>query len=420
MTRLYQHKQKPRLDGASRDDLRAKRRPRTAPERRARYRLSAVSIALLAMTAGAALSIFLQGWDKQFGATSPGAVVFADEKNQSVTEPSTEVAGASKAPSSMATRADATRRMAEYMRAMANTADIHEYAMPDFESAVRTVERAAAIGDDYRAAAALYEQAVSEFAGLRALAFERKAAPPQPGETRTFDGMEFVWIPSGSFMMGSPPDERGRRNDEGYHRVTLSRGFWLGKYEVTKDEWERVMGSRLWQGRRYVLDEGDSPAVYVSWYHCQEFIWKLNKGVIGPYRLPTEAEWEYACRAGSTTAYSFGDSAANLGKYAWYYENTRDTEEKYGHRVGEKQPNDWGLHDMHGNVMEWCSDQYGAYPSRAVTDPANAGVDSARVMRGGSWGHMSRSCRSAKRTKLKPLGRGGFTGVRLLREEPVQ
>ncbi|MCD6185004.1 MAG: formylglycine-generating enzyme family protein, partial [Deltaproteobacteria bacterium] len=207
-------------------------------------------------------------------------------------------------------------------------------------------------------------------------------------------GQKFVYIKPGTFMMGSPSGESGRDDDEKQHKVTLTRGFYMQTTEVTQGQWKAVMGTRPWSGGKYVRDADNNPAVYISWKDAQEFIKKLNrKEGGGKYRLPTEAEWEYACRAGSTTRFCFGDSGSQLGGYAWWDGNTDNVGEDYAHRVGAKKSNAWGLYDMHGNVWEWCQDWFGKYPSGSVTDPAGHSTGSVRVGRGGSWGSGARGCR---------------------------
>jgi formylglycine-generating enzyme required for sulfatase activity len=215
-------------------------------------------------------------------------------------------------------------------------------------------------------------------------------------------GMSFVTIPAGTFMMG----EGGEA-----HQVTLTKGFELGVYEVTQEQYEQVMGSTPSHFRG-----PQNPVEQVSWNDAVEFCRKLSelpaeKAAGYVYRLPTEAEWEYACRAGTDTEYSFGDSESQLGGYAWYDENSGLTT----HPVGGKRPNAWGLYDMHGNVWEWCQDWYGAYPSGSVTDPPGAASGSARVYRGGSWFHYSDDCRSAFRNGSTPDDRSFGLGFRVLR-----
>ena len=236
---------------------------------------------------------------------------------------------------------------------------------------------------------------------------------PKAGDVQTVDlgggvTLELVWCPPGTFLMGSPESEAERGGDETQHQVTLSQGFWMGKYEVTQEQWKQVMGNNPSE----FTGDPRLPVKKVSWEDCQAFIQKLNSRVSGGgFRLPTEAQWEYACRAGSKSAYCFGDSASGLSDYAWYYENSgRKT-----HPVGQKRSNAWGLHDMHGNVWEWCSDCYGDYASGSVTDPTGASSDDWRVLRGGSWLDFPRLCRSAYRIYGTPDYRFTNLGFRSLR-----
>jgi formylglycine-generating enzyme required for sulfatase activity len=221
--------------------------------------------------------------------------------------------------------------------------------------------------------------------------------------------MPFRLIKPGTFLMGSPESESGRWGSEDQHEVTLTRPYYLGVYPVTQEEYERVMGSNPshFKGKRHPVDS-------MSWEEAMAFIAKLNalpseKSLDRLYRLPTEAEWEYACRAGTTTAYSYGASVSELGKYAWYDKNSGSTT----HPVGEKLPNGWGLYDMHGNVWELCADWYGDYPNTAVTDPTGPTRGSYRVIRGGGWGIDAADCRSAYRSGRSPDRRRNSLGFRL-------
>jgi len=228
-------------------------------------------------------------------------------------------------------------------------------------------------------------------------------------------GMVLVPIPAGEFMMGSSESEEGRVDNETQHRVTLTKSFHLGRTEVTQGQWKVVMGTTPWQDRPRVKEDDDYAATYVSWTDAAEFCRKLSEKEGVEYRLPTEAEWEYACRAGTTTAYSFGDDESQLGEYAWIKENTWDAGEKYAHTVGQKKPNPWGLYDMHGNMFEWCQDWLGKYPSGDVTDPVGPASGSHRVLRGGGWSLIARVCRSAVRYRLTPSSRLSILGFRVLR-----
>ncbi|MEW5911076.1 MAG: bifunctional serine/threonine-protein kinase/formylglycine-generating enzyme family protein [Thermodesulfobacteriota bacterium] len=224
-------------------------------------------------------------------------------------------------------------------------------------------------------------------------------------------GMEFALIPAGSFMMGSPEsDEDGYEGERPQHRVEITKPFYLGVTEVTQGQWKAVMGSNpsFFKG-----DEG-FPVEGVSWEEAVEFTRRLNKeeGLkAGTYRLPTEGEWEYACRAGSSTRYSFGDSESALGEYGWYDDNSGGRT----HPVGEKEPNAWGLYDMHGNVWEWVSDWYGSYSASPTRDPQGPSSGSGRVIRGGSWRHNPRSLRSANRFRSDPTSRDFDVGFRVAR-----
>ena len=222
-------------------------------------------------------------------------------------------------------------------------------------------------------------------------------------------GMEFVLIPAGTFMMGSLSSEKGRESDEKQHRVTLTKSFYMQTTEVTHGQWKEIMGNNP---SSFKNCGDDCPVDKVSWNDVQEFIRKLNqKEGINKYRLPTEAEWEYACRAGSTTRFCFGDSDSRLSEYAWYDDNSS----KKTHPVGQKKPNIWGLFDMYGNVWEWCQDWKGNYQSSDVTDPKGPSSGSSRVHRGGSWNDLARYCRSADRSLYSPGSRDFNLGFRLSR-----
>lgn len=225
--------------------------------------------------------------------------------------------------------------------------------------------------------------------------------------------LEMVWIAPGEFAMGSPENEYGRFDNEGpQHRVRISRGYWMGKYEVTQAQWEQVMGHNpaKFKGPR-------NPVHQVSWYDCQKFVVKLNQKTAdqrpagtGSFGLPTEAEWEYACRAGTTTRFNLGDADADLERAGWINSNSGKTT----HPVGEKQANAWGLYDMHGNVMEWCQDWYGSYDGEMETDPTGPTSETYRVLRDGDWNHMQRCCRSAVRGNGGPAFAGEIFGLRVV------
>jgi len=243
----------------------------------------------------------------------------------------------------------------------------------------------------------------------RELARHAKDEHEQPPKTvANAIGMEFVYIPPGTFFMGSPEDEVGREYDERQHEVTLTKGFYMQATEVTQGQWQDVMGGKP----VYVKKCGEAcPVESISWNDAQRFIEKLNaKEDTKRYRLPTEAEWEYACRAGSQASYSFGNDVDALPDYAWYRANS----EKQTHPVGRRKPNPHGLHDMHGNVVEWCQDWYGDYPDGPVTDPTGPREGSARVQRGGAWADPARYCRTANRHGVVPDIRYDVFGFRLV------
>jgi formylglycine-generating enzyme required for sulfatase activity len=211
-------------------------------------------------------------------------------------------------------------------------------------------------------------------------------------------GMELVWCPPGTFWMGSPEDEPWRYGDETLHQVTLTRGFWIGRYPVTQGQWERVTG-----GNPSWFKRSGGPVGNVLWKSALEFCQALSQRDGREYRLPTEAEWEYACRAGSTGAWCFGDHEEKFGDYAWYNANSYDVNnDGETHPVGQKKPNAWGIYDMHGNSSEWCEDWYGDYPKGPTTDPVGPKIGASRVSRGGSWLDNAEDCRSAKRDWVEP------------------
>ena len=220
---------------------------------------------------------------------------------------------------------------------------------------------------------------------------------------------EMILIPAGKFMMGSPASEKGRSADETQHEVTLTKPFYMGKYEVTQEQWEAVMGKNPGNTKGAKL-----PVTVVSWEDCQEFIKKLNAKTNGGYRLPTEAEWEYACRAGTSTAYSVGDSLTNSD--ANYGEGAAGSIKS----VGSYKSNAFGLYDMHGNVWEWCEDWMADYPAGALTDPKGPGTGTSRVLRGGSFDRVVSIARSSFRYYDAPSLRYYSYGFRLARTADVK
>lgn len=226
-------------------------------------------------------------------------------------------------------------------------------------------------------------------------------------------GMKFAWIPPGTFLMGSPTNEVGRSHDEIPHRVTLAKGFYLGVYLVTQEQWQSVMGH---DPSRF-KDERNLPVDGVSWHDCLDFITSLRQGDRYPYRLPTEAEWEYSCRAGTMTPFHFGETIsteqANYnGNYA-YGDGSKGVYRGKTTPVGSFPANAWGLHDMHGNLMEWCADWHGDYANGDLADPQGPTSGKLRVLRGGSWYLNPGNCRSARRGKNEPGLRYLNCGFRL-------
>ena len=231
--------------------------------------------------------------------------------------------------------------------------------------------------------------------------------------------------------MGSPDGEQGRFDDEVQHSVTITRGFWLGETPCTQEQWAAVMGGNP----SHFKEQGSSrPVEQVSWEDCQGFCERLGRTVPGlDFRLPTEAEWEYACRAGTTSAFNDGSECTRpdgkdlaLDRLGWHGEGFGEGET---HPVREKQPNTWGLYDMHGNVWEWCEDaaEVQLDPYRVVTDTyTDDAVDPVcrdrawRVVRGGSYWNLARNCRSASRYAFEPGYRDRYLGFRLASGQPPE
>ena len=251
------------------------------------------------------------------------------------------------------------------------------------------------------------------------------ASPRDEGERaiETFGELEFVKLPPGEFMMGSPDNEVGRGTYEKQHRVKISNAFYLARYEVTQQQWQEVMETSLRERARSevggIRGEGENfPMYHVSWNEAIEFCKKLTQrhqrqelipsGYV--YTLPTEAQWEYACRGGSQSAYSFGDDPDQLDEYAWYRDNADGTT----HTVATKEANAFGLHDMHGNVWEWCWDWYATYEEvDPVIDPSGPGSGRERGIRGGGWFNRAQDCSSASRVRHTPEYRNSLLGFRV-------
>lgn len=234
--------------------------------------------------------------------------------------------------------------------------------------------------------------------------------------------MAMIWCPPGKFLMGSPATDKNRFSDETQHEVTLTQGFWLGQAEATQEQWQAVMGSNpsgfpkkvvvkkkflrwevpVWRSD-FLVSRWRLPVEQVSWEDCQEFCKKAGPG----FRLPTEGEWEYACRAGSCGSYA---GSGILDEMGWYKANSN----MKTHEVAKKIPNAWGLYDMHGNVSEWCQDCLDDYPTESVIDPKGPDYNGVAIFRGGSWNGGYRGCRSSCRSCLPCLHKGEDIGFRMV------
>lgn len=223
-------------------------------------------------------------------------------------------------------------------------------------------------------------------------------------KTVVVNGVEFAfrWVPAGSFVMGSPLTEPGRFDDETPHKATLTKGFWIMETETTQKQWSAVMGDNPSR-----FKDESKPVECVSWSDCQEFCKKCSQLGL-KLQLPTECQWEYACRAGSAGAYP-GD----LEKTTWYADNCGGKTQP----VGSKEPNAWGLYDMTGNVWEWCADWYGAYENKDVTDSTGPQTGSFRLFRGGGWHESANYCRCATRGYSDPDYQDGNFGFRCIISE---
>ena len=222
--------------------------------------------------------------------------------------------------------------------------------------------------------------------------------------------MKLALVPAGKFLMGSKLSAAevarmyggkvSQHTDEHpRHEVTISRPFYMGIHEVSQAQWRAVMGTEPWKDKISGKPGDGNAASWMNWYEASEFCGKLSQKTGKMVTLPTEAQWEYACRAGTKTIYCLGDDSSKLGDYAWYQDNARKTGEEYAHPVGQKKPNAWGLYDMHGNVWEWCRDWYAEdfYAEAKNVDPENTTETKHRTVRGGSWHNDPRHCRSAGR-----------------------
>jgi formylglycine-generating enzyme required for sulfatase activity len=262
----------------------------------------------------------------------------------------------------------------------------------------------------------------SDSVGFRIVLAPRPSQTPRGGDVHmTSTGIRLLYVEPGEFVMGSPPGEAGRAEDEGpRHLVRITRGFWLGETEVSRQEWETVMGTRPWEGRGSDDQASVLAATFVSHADAQAFCARLtlherSGGNLLPgyeYGLPTESEWEYACRAGTSTAYSFGDDPGRLDEFALF---RRGADGSFAYLVRTRRPNHWGFHDMHGTVWEWCADAYdpAAYSHGARTDPLVV-EGTGRVIRGGCWLYASEGSRSAARSHFDPQSSDYNLGFRVV------
>ena len=268
-----------------------------------------------------------------------------------------------------------------------------------------------------------------------AIAHHSRSQPPETGETGSSPapisnsvGMTMVLIPAGSFQMGSPDRETGRNNNEGQVPVTISKPFLMSDTEVTQEQWTEVMGNSPWDGaveNAFAKKGPRFPAVGITWDEAVAFCKELTEsereaGKIDSdvsYSLPTEAQWDYACRAGSRKAYSFGHDASQLGDFAWWGGDVGDgnaSEERYAHEVAKKNPNKWMLFDLHGNVSEWCQDG-SAEELRGGTDPVAPAIGHERAVRGGSWEEGGFALRCASRSFGSSASSSFSRGLRVVR-----
>jgi len=217
--------------------------------------------------------------------------------------------------------------------------------------------------------------------------------------------LTLIHVRPGTFRMGSVDNEPGRKDDELRHVVTITKPFYLAATETTQAQWRAVM-----QDNPSLLWGADRPVEHVCWNRVVVFCEKLSEASGLAVRLPTEAEWEYACRAGSEAQFCGGDDAEDLDEYAWFQGNSGPSKTR---PVTGKRANAWGFYDMHGNVREWCMDWYAPYSSEATIDPAGPEQGTKKVIRGGSWGYVASLCRSASRQARSPDHRNGYVGFRI-------
>jgi formylglycine-generating enzyme required for sulfatase activity len=289
------------------------------------------------------------------------------------------------------------------------------------QSATAALKQINAIYDQVREQPANAATYMNSVAAIRVVGTQE---PARVGKQADVAPVDIAWttLDGGHFPMGSPEGEPGRKDSEDQAGVFVSRAFAVARTEITQRQFRTVMGKEPWKGQSFTRVGDNFPATWVSWFDATEFCERLTKrehesGRLPPnevYRLPTEAEWEYACRAGEAAAYSFGDDASRLAEYAWFLANTLEKNEPFAHRVATRKANKWGLFDMHGNVVEWCSDWY--LPELlGGADPRGPFEGGYRVARGGSWGSNPADCRSAARFSIAPAERNDYLGFRVTR-----
>ena len=331
------------------------------------------------------------------------------------------------------------------LRDAADTPEVHKYAKDEWDAAEQVMQQAVET-DSPEEALRLYREAGRLFGNTPGIAFEREKraeeeraeqegaeaeeteeqAEPEPAEqekTKVVDlgggiQLELAWIPPGTFQMGSggrrgssrsPRQQTGPQDEGPSHTVRITQGFWMGMHEVTQKQWVHIMG---YNPSRFT-SEPQRPVEQVSWNDSQAFLARLNERTsVGTFRLPTEAEWEYACRAGAVTAYTFGNDLVSLPDYAWYASNSNATTRP----VGQKRPNSWGLYDMHGNVSEWVQDWYApdTYQRGAAIDPRGPRDGVFKVRRGGAWSNNHSLLRSAYRSHDLPGTHSDMVGFRVV------
>ena len=289
------------------------------------------------------------------------------------------------------------------------------------QSATAMLTKINTIYDQVRAQPANAASYMNGVAALRVAGAEEPARVEKHSDLAPID-IACATVEGGRFGMGSPEGEPGRKESEDQVGVFFSRSFAVARTEITQRQFRAVMGKEPWKGQKLTRNGDDFPATWVSWFDATEFCKRFTKreresGRLPPnelYRLPTEAEWEYTCRAGEAAAYSFGEDVSRLAEYAWFVENALDKNEPFAHRVATRKANRWGLFDMHGNVVEWCSDWY--LPELlGRADPRGPSEGENRVARGGSWRSNPVDCRSAARFSISPSERNEYLGFRIVR-----